>query len=324
MPSPPSTKRRVRIGVVLPIAVAGVIAAVVSWLLQGVDPWWSTMLANIAVVVILLVPGELVLSRMRSDVERIEKTANNAQTEASSAKETAENTERSLDDVRATLLERQQAELDSELDIYKRMVDDPSRKSLITALRHATEQDLIVVEGVRSPVWETDLHYRFVLDGSETELEVRLEKDDGTVLKVCPWAEDVSAVDFYQTLVEAVRAAGRDLGTMLNDPTQSVSELSAMLVDVTRLRAQVLAGHRTTHRQIIERNFGWYFTTDSFVGGPHNGYQIEVDRLNALDWEEHLRDKGWYDGVSAVRFARSLYGVPASGTPTTNKSTESG
>lgn|GEM_PF-5439742 len=51
------------------------------------------MLANIAVVVMLLVPGELLLSGMRSDVERIEKTPNGAQTDAASAKEAAENTE---------------------------------------------------------------------------------------------------------------------------------------------------------------------------------------------------------------------------------------
>jgi len=76
------------------IAIAGIVAAVgCSWLLHVIDPWWSTMLANIAVVVMLLVPGELLLSGMRSDVERIEKTPNGAQTDAASAKEAAENTE---------------------------------------------------------------------------------------------------------------------------------------------------------------------------------------------------------------------------------------
>ncbi|MFF2678044.1 hypothetical protein ACFVRT_15845 [Arthrobacter koreensis] len=319
IPSPPATEKRVRIGVVLFIAIAGVIAALGSWLLRDIDQWWSTMLANIAVVVILLVPGEFVLSRMRSDVGRIEEKANTAQAEASSAKEAAESAERSLDDVRATLMERQRAELDGELAAYKNMVADPSRESLITALRHATEEGLIVADGVRSPVWQTDLHFRFVLNASKTELEVRLEKDDSSVLAVCPWAEGVSAVDFYQSLVQAVRTAGRDLGTLLNDPTESVSELSSMLVEVTRLRAQELAGHRQTHRQIIERKFGWYFTTDWLVGGPHNDYQIEVARLNELDWEEHLMNKGWHGGVSAVQFARSLYGVPAPETSPTGE-----
>ena len=306
-----TTKKRVRVWLAVLIAIAGIVAAVGSWLLRAIDPWWSTMLANIAVVVILLVPGELLLSRMRSDVKRIEKTANDAQTEAASAKVAAENTERSLDDVRSQLFDRQRAELDNELDIYRNMLTDPSRESLITALRHATEQDLIVAEGVRSPVWETNLHYRFVLDNSKTELEVRLEKDNGEVLSTSPWTAGTLAVDFYQTLVEAVRAADGDLGTMLNDPTQSVAELSNMLVDVTLLRSQELAGHRSTHRQIIERNFGWYFTSDGLVGGPHNNYRIEVGRLNELDWEEHLQKKGWYEGGPAIQFARTLYGVAA-------------
>lgn|GEM_PF-6549238 len=117
-------------------------------------------------------------------------------------------------------------------------------------------------------MWETDLHYRFVLDDSKTELEVWLEKDDGEVLSTSSWAKGTLAVNFYQTLVEVVRAAGRDLGTMLNAPTQSVEELSSVLVGVTQLRAQEFAGHRSTHLQIIERNFGWYFTRDSLVGGP--------------------------------------------------------
>lgn len=311
-------QKRVRIWLAMLIAIAGIVAAVGSWLLRVSDPWWSTMLANIAVVVMLLVPGELLLSRMRSDVKRIEKTANDAQTDAASAKELAENTERSLNDVRSKLFVRQRAELDNELDIYRNMIADPSRESLIAALRHATEQDLIVAEGVRSPVWETDLHYRFVLDDSKTELEVWLEKDDGEVVSKSSWAKGTLAVNFYQTLVEAVRAAGSDLGTMLNDPTQSVEELSNMLVEVTQLRAQELAGHRSTHRQIIERNFGWYFTRDSLVGGPHNNYRIDIDRLNQLDWDEHLHQKGWYEGASAISFARKLYGVPARERSTTD------
>lgn len=314
-----SPKKRVRIWLVILISTIGLAAALGSWLLRVIDPWWSTMLANISVVVILLVPGELLLSRMRSDVERIERTANDAQTEAASARAVAESTERSLDDVRATLLDRQQAELDSDLNIYRNIIADPSRESLITALRHATEHDLIVADGVRAPVWETDLHYRFVLGDSEPELEVRLEEDNGEVLSTCLWVKGTSAVDFYQTLVEAVRMAGRDLGTMLNDPAQSVAELSDMLVDVATLRAQELAGYRSTHRQIIERKYGWYFTRDSIVGGPHDDYRIGVDRLNELDWEEHLRNKGWYEGVLAVQLARSLYGVPARKSSTDNE-----
>ncbi len=267
------------------------------------------MLANISVVVILLVPGEFLLSRIRYDVKRISDVATGAQETAALAKETAEKTERSLEDVRVTLLNRQQSELDAELDVYRNMVADPSRESLIEAIRHAAELDLIVPEGVRSPVWETDLHYRFVLDPSYTKIEVRLEQDNGEVISSHPWSEDTPADDFYQELVEAVRAAGHDLGTLLNDPTQSVEELSNMLVDVTRLRSQELAGHRKTHCQIIERHHGWYFTKDNVVGGPHNDYVIKVTRLNELDWEEHLSNKGWYEGPSVITFARSLYGL---------------
>jgi hypothetical protein len=47
------------------------------------------------------------------------------------------------------------------------------------------------------------------------------------------WDLSASPDAFYQTLVEAVRNAGRDLGVGLNDPTNSVEDLveSRVVVD---------------------------------------------------------------------------------------------
>ncbi|WP_206448807.1 hypothetical protein [Agrococcus sp. KRD186] len=294
--------------------LAGAGLAIVSWFLKDQDPWWSALLANMAVVVLLLIPGELLLAGVRNRVETVADTATRAELTADQAQQSAEATARSLDEVRQVLVDRQVDELEASIDRYRDIVKVPDRESLIGALRQATQEDLITSDGVRVPVWETDVHYRFVVSEAEPSLVVRLEQDDGTVLSESAWDVHTSPVDFYQALVSAVRAAGRDLGTGLNLPTQSVEELSAMLVEITRLRSQELAGHRQTLRRVIERRNGWYFTEENVLPVENLSYTIGVDRLHEPDWEEHLRNKGWYTAPDAIQFARRLYdsGAPRS------------
>jgi hypothetical protein len=133
-------------------------------------------------------------------------------------------------------------------------------------------------------------------------------------------------VDFYQRLVLAVRDADEDLGTGLNLPTESVSDVSDMLVTVTRLRAQELMGHRSDLRLIIERIDGWYLTEDAVIPADDLHYRIDVERLDEIDWEQHLVDKGWYSAENMIPFARRLYGperirkAPTSNPPTPRRS----
>lgn len=290
------------------LTTLGLVAGYLSWALREADPWWSSALINASVVFLLLVPGELALRRVWRTVDTIERTSANALQTAESAKATAEKTERSLEDVRDALVSRQHDELETELDVYRRMVSDPSREAIVAALKHATDAELIADLGVRSPVWETPLHYRYRVAEDSDDLIVTIERDDGEVLSSHRWFGQRSAISFYQELVEGVRAAGEDLGTGLNLPTESVKDLSEMLVDVTRLRAQELMGHRQTLRKIIERVDGWYFTERGVLPADNLHYSIDAERLNEMDWEQHLRDKGWYTAEFMIPFARTLYG----------------
>lgn len=286
----------------------GLLAGYLSWAVRESDPWWSSALINASVVFLLLVPSELALRRIWRTVGSIERTSTYALQTAESARVTAEKTERSLEDVRDALVARQREELDAEMDVYRRMVCDPSREAIVTALHRATESDLITTAGVRSPVWETPLHYRYRLHENSDDLSVSIERDDGSVISTHRWSGQTTAVAFYQELVEGIREAGEDLGTGLNLPTESVKDLSEMLVDVTQLRAQELMGHRQTLRRIIERIDGWYFTEMAVLPADNLHYSIDVERLNEMDWEQHLRDKGWYRAEYMIPFARTLYG----------------
>ena len=305
--------RRLRALLIVLTAMAGVALAFVSWLLKSPDEWWSNLLANMAVVVLLLIPGEFLLCGMRRRVDRVESTATEAAVAAAHAQQSADATARTLEDIQQNLIDRQLAELEGEMGVYRNITNDPQRSTLLTALRKATGDGLISPDGVRVPVWETDIHYRFRQDiPTEEAISVQLEEDSGTVLSTITWDPDTSPEDFFQALVRAVRDAGRDLGTGLNLPTQSVEELANMLIDVTQLRSQELAGHRDVLRKIIERRNGWYFTEENVVPAEHLYYRVAVHRLNELDWEEHLRGKGWYSAPDAIQFARRLYGVNAS------------
>jgi hypothetical protein len=280
-----------------------------SWLLRDDDPWWSSTLSNVSVALLLLVPGEMALRWIRSGFRRVERTADEVRATAKSAQTIAERTERSLDDVRQALMDKQVAEHEAQLDVFRDMVREPSRQTLERALRKATDEGVITRAGVRSPVWETDLHYRYVLREDEPRIEVRLETDDGSVISEHPWGVGTGPEDFYQELVLAVRDAGRDIGVRLNDPTHSVEDLSDMLVEVTRLRAQDLMGFREPLSRIIERVNGWYFTERSVIPADDLHYEVAVTRFNEMDWEEHLRGKGWYGASAALELARKLYGV---------------
>lgn len=294
------------------------VSAYVSWLLEETSAWASTLLSNAAVGFFLLVPGEFVLGRIRlvgQATARAREVAVDAQQVATAALRTANDAAQSLAGIQEKLVDRQIAELNAEKDVYRAVKVEFTRDALIKALRHAHAEGITADSGVRSPVWETDLHYRYVLSENASKLTVQVEEDDGRVLSTHPWTLGETPDGFFQELVEAVRSAGRDLGTGLNLPTHSIEELMDMLVDVTELRSQELAGHRDALSGIIERVRGWYFTEKYVIPADQLQYTIEAKRLDELDWEKHLVDKRWYDAEAMIPFARRLYGSRGKKTP---------
>lgn len=246
--------------------------------------------------------------RWEEAVMRVEKgNSSQEQVETTGAPESKAPLPTRMQEVRDYIMERQAKEYaEATTHIFKHLALDPSRGVLLQVLRSASEGGLITAAGVRMPIWETDLHYRYVLDDA-AELQVNVELDDQTVLSTTVWAEVTAPEDFYWQLVEAVRAEGADLGVGLNDPTESIERLSEMLVDVARLRSQELMGHRYTLANIIERKDGWYFTERYVIPSDNLNYTIEVARLNEIDWEEHLR--GRFEGIHNISFARRMYGI---------------
>ncbi|QVI19685.1 hypothetical protein KHQ06_25430 [Nocardia tengchongensis] len=215
-----------------------------------------------------------------------------------------------LEEIRAELIAAQHWEHKDKLDVYRRILTSrSSREALIDALHQATEDECISKHGVRVRVWETDLYYRFValVLPSGRQLVVQLETTDGQVISDCHWEPAEAPGHFYGRLVAAVRAAGRDLGVGLNDPTESVQRLSEMLVEIARLRAQKLRGYRYTIWRVVQKEDvgdGWYLTETALIPADDPSYEILYTRLDEIDWEQHLYNKGWHGAERAIRLAR--------------------
>ncbi|MFI1241432.1 hypothetical protein [Nocardia salmonicida] len=213
-----------------------------------------------------------------------------------------------LEGIRAELLTAQRQEHEERMNVYRRILTSSSpRDALIDALSQATADECISKHGVRVSVWETNLYYRFVLSSGRL-LCVRLEKADGRTIADHPWEPDEDAGHFYQRLVAAVRAAGVDPGVGLNDPIESVKRLSEMLVEIGQLRAQAVMGYRHIIWKVVQKegfeDAAWYFTETALIPAWEPSYEISYDRLDEIDWAEHLRGKGWHGAEEALDLAR--------------------
>lgn len=240
--------------------------------------------------------------------------ADNTESAASPSSEEDVPAAATLEEIRAEIIAAQHREHEEKLDVYRRILTSRSpREALIDALSQATEEQHISEHGVRVRVWETNLYYRFiarVLPGGR-QLSVRLEKADGHVVSDCEWEPAEAAGHFYGRLVAAVRAAGRDLGVGLNDPTESVERLSEMLVEIADFRAQELMGYRYTIWRVIQKegieDAAWYFTETALIPAHQPSYEILYTRLDEIDWEQHLRGKGWHGAEEALHLARLVH-----------------
>ncbi|MGW6697260.1 hypothetical protein [Nocardia sp. NPDC055049] len=215
-----------------------------------------------------------------------------------------------LEAVRAELMDQQMREHTNKLEIYRSILSDSTRSVLIAALRQAIADESISARGVRVRVWETDLYYRFVVSSTEDIIGVQLETVACETVSTHVWKPDEDAVEFYGQLAMAVRAAGADLGVLLNDPTESVQQLSEMLIKIAQLRSQAMLGYRYTVWKVVQKeDYGdspWYFTETALIPGESLSYEITYDRLDEDDWEDHLRRKGWFGAGQALRAAKLL------------------
>lgn len=284
------------------------------------SPWVSGILANLGVTVLLIVPAAYVGHRFSDWVGQVHERTDEATRQAENAKQDAAKAQTDVDmladsvktdlkSIREQLMADQAVESEREHSLYADLAERGDRSSLIRVLRAGQQSGLISQKGVRSPVWETDLHFRFILSDDGTALTVNFEWDNGTVAASHAWLADVDALVFYKELWRSVQRLGEYLGTGLFDPTESLERLSEALEYASRYRAQKLRMGSGNVVNIVEVIDGWYITDAGMFEKNHVHYFIAAERLWEMDWEEHIIGKRWDDTniVSAIAVARALH-----------------
>ncbi|MFJ6537456.1 hypothetical protein ACIQH5_14655 [Paenarthrobacter sp. NPDC091711] len=236
----------------------------------------------------LIVPGAFVGHRFSFWIGQVNKRTLEATEQADTAKRDAataqadvnilsESVATDIKTLREQLIADQVAEAQKEHSVYAKLAHQGDRASLVQALKTGRESSLISHSGVRVPVWETALHFRFNLSSDDDEtLTVNFEWDDGTVAASHVWSADKEPLAFYRELWRSVQETGEYLGVGLFDPTESLGRLSEAMEYASRYRAQKLRMGSANVREIIEYVDGWYITDRGMF--PKNN--------------EHLSDSG--------------------------------
>ncbi|MEK0155190.1 hypothetical protein [Arthrobacter oryzae] len=305
---------------------------VLAWFLnEWEQAWWNNTLTNVGVTSLFIIPAAIIghsFSNWKQSVNdrttAAETKAEAATTEASAATKESQGAKAdveilsnalsasegrlsSLDSIREQFLAEQVAEADNEQEIYAELAKRGDRSSLLHVLRHGTDTGLISERGLRSPIWETGLHYRFYLE-KETLLVI-IENDAGHELAEFAWDEHIDEITFYKKLLKAVQKLGAYQGVMTFDPTQNMESIAESLEYASRFRSQKMLMGTENVRDIIEFVEGWYITEEGMFPKGREHYLIEAHRLWSLDWEEHIMGKRWDVGniVAAIAVARALH-----------------
>ncbi|MGC0238310.1 hypothetical protein [Arthrobacter sp. SD76] len=305
-----------------------------AWLLnEAGQGWWNNTLTNVGVTSLFIIPAAFIGHSFSDWKKSVNKRTEAAETKAQEAVTEAQTASResraakadveilnnafavndvklsNIETIRDELMSEQVAEADKEHRFYADLAERGDRLSLLRVLRHGQETGLISDLGLRSPIWETGLHYRFELvdDG----FMVNIEDAGGKHLDGYYWDEGEDAVSFYKQLLKAVQKLGAYQGVMTFDPTRNIVAISESLEYASRLRHQKLRMGAENVHDIIEYVDGWYITEDGMFPKGREHYLIEAHRLWSLDWEEHIIGKRWDNDesniVSAISVARALH-----------------
>ncbi|WP_347039259.1 hypothetical protein AAHB37_03805 [Glutamicibacter halophytocola] len=198
-------------------------------LLFGVHTGWlSGVLANVGVTLLLVVPGAWIVRGISETIQDVRKQASSAQAAATAAAsdvaelgQTIEVLAEGAQAIRDELFKQQMDELQKSMLPFESMKEKTDRQSIFTALQVGMQDGLISKNGLRSPIWSTESHFRFAIN-KQDELVVTIEDHGGEVLSHHVWNSETTAVQFYGELSQAAKRIGIHLGPKLFDPTESI------------------------------------------------------------------------------------------------------
>lgn len=196
----------------------------------------------------------------------------------------------------------------------------PSRQTVFSALHFARRRGYIPENGCRVHVLGTDTYLRFraaVYDKMQninpqiiiSSLTIDLEGQSGDIYRTLSWDGSQSATDILVWLAKTLEDLHLYPGDKAFDAVRIFADLKALLL----LTHEKGVGEHASYgglKGVIQFCAPQWAVTDRSVIRVDGPYTIEVDRLEEMDWCDHVRSKGWADEASlyeAIESARALY-----------------
>jgi hypothetical protein len=285
-----------------------VVSSVVS------SDWWEAVLIELGAAALLVVPILFVERHLTTVEERQVATATDvARLEAHASESHQKTPEEAAYDLSEAVVSRLAAERTADEELFRAVAHEPSRDVVHDALVRAAELRLVSDRGPRVSLFDTPLYVRF-LGGATAEsdagLALELERRDGTPIETIGWLPSASTEDVLVALGEAVTAVDEYPGDIAFNPGKIFLDLAALL-ELAHRAATGTGNLRRPFDPLIELcEPQWVITERGIVTtDPWFRYEITADRFDEVDWDAHVRAKGWVDVTSfqeAIDTARAL------------------
>lgn len=226
------------------------------------------------------------------------------------AEGTADLAPASLQDVEHALISEQRSKIQREVAVYRAWWRSGGRDEMIAALRLGQDSGLISRSGLRSPIWETEVHLRLGLNESGMPT-MQIEDHAGNVKYNYEWKAETPTLEAFRELDGAMLEIGEHLGPGLFSPAESIRTATEAIMFACEYRAQSLNPGSQYFNRIIEYVDGWYISEKRLFPREHPYYNIDAVRFDEQDWEAQVSNKGWEGIHSALQTARALLGPRA-------------
>lgn len=301
-----------------------------SWAVLYTHPWESNTLTNIGVAFLLLAPAAFYAEWHRTALRRVETKTDEAKEASQQATTIAEGNRAEVEvlsgaverltgakAIEEELRQEAVAGLKQDMALFERWGETADRSSTTDALGYAYRVGMVSASGYRAPIFETTLHLRFSYDAPSDDLELTVEHNDATPVGSVEWAKDQPPTEVYRAIEAIIADSGQQPSSVWTLSIHAVEHAAASLRYAVLQRATRIM-HGDNFRDLVEflgdsgeDEQGWYIADYGIFPREHQYYVITTERLDEplgpeTQWEDHLRNKGWYGAPRALRVARAL------------------
>lgn len=197
---------------------------------------------------------------------------------------------------------------DRETALFKEVARKPTREGIVEALDMGMKSGCLSRLGPRIPIFDTEFVavFRFELEGDQILLEVAIETTTGRTLDRVTWTEDLDETEFLARVVKIIFEQPDFDGALGFFPSSIFSGLSDLLVLASEGRKGLNMGSRHAFRRLVQVvDDYWVITEDRVFPKDQPWYTIAMNRLDEVDWVDHIRGKQW-EGESGIELALEI------------------